>query len=724
MNNTKQTSGNRFWLIVALLVLLVFFATLLYFRSKNIEGFKESYHYVFEDSNLNKVDSCISILYLAENNSRLYILTKDTSYFNIYHTELMRVKEITLQLDQILKDAGDHNAIAELLDKKIEISQRLVKLSLYADSLLQLSNHARERLVSEVVAIPKYAKLHLQPILVVDTVVEVTTEKAKTNVKKKGLLKRLANAISNKNQAESLANKVFTTKYIHKKIALDTSIESVVYNKKQLENINQHYLKYIHTKPKLDNEQAEMLQLNEKIFRKYKTVLMDLRNIIASQQNLHADKFKNRLQITIDQFGLNATGLITIIALLSFIVVVNLRNLYRDERALIAYSERVQEYANHNKEFLANMSHELRTPLNSIIGFSEQLGKKPLEAQSAEYVSAIHTSSSMLLGIVNDILDFSRLELDKVSLIEQSFNLKQLIQDLTATIEIQAQNKGLSLHVDLGNINSNTILSGDAFRIKQILLNLLSNAIKYTQKGSVHLKTHIEQKEHQKVMFHAQIKDTGIGIKEKYLDLIFDKFAQISDAEFTEWQTGTGLGLAITKRIVQLFGGTIHVESKINEGSEFTIQLPLKVSNVQVFEHQQVTERRFQFSDFKGIKVLLVDDNLMNIKLASLLLKKWNIQFDVAYDGHEAFELFQQKQYQLLLTDVQMPVMNGVELTKAIRNYADVQKSNMVIVGITANVLKNDIQGYISAGMNDILLKPYTEEEYLLKVLLGKPKMG
>ena len=245
-------------------------------------------------------------------------------------------------------------------------------------------------------------------------------------------------------------------------------------------------------------------------------------------------------------------------------------------------------------------------------------------------------------------------------------------------------------------------------------MNLLSNAIKFTDQGSVTLKAEVVYTTKKQGFLKVQIIDTGIGIEEKDAGVIFDEFSQVNYSTTKNTQKGTGLGLAICKKIVELQGGKISLSSKINKGSNFTFEIPYE------FCYDSANQRKSlviaDISHLAGKRILLVDDNKMNVLLAQTVVKKYKIVTDTAYDGAEAFQLFQQNHYDLILTDVQMPVMGGVELTRLIRSEKDKSKSNVPILGVTANVMEEDRDKYLASGMNALVLKPYSEKELIDKI--------
>jgi CheY-like chemotaxis protein/nitrogen-specific signal transduction histidine kinase len=350
---------------------------------------------------------------------------------------------------------------------------------------------------------------------------------------------------------------------------------------------------------------------------------------------------------------------------------------------------------NSKSEFLANMSHEIRTPLNAILGFISLLKEKNLDKESHEYLQTIDSSGQSLLAIVNDVLDFSKIENSKLVLDPVDFNTKTEFGVLANLFKTQCSEKHINLQTNFDK-NIPATLNADIIRIKQVVTNLLSNAVKFTPNNKNIIFSIVFTNNNLEFV----VEDNGIGMNNEEQNYIFDKFSQARSSTTREYG-GTGLGLAISSRLVELMGGKIELKSAQDKGSKFSFKIPVKAPNNNI-----ITESKITNQTFVG-KVLLAEDNLTNQMLMKVILKKHNVEFDLANNGVEALEMFKNGDYNLVLMDNNMPKMSGVDSCKYIREYEKTKNlKSTPIVALTASTTIDEREKFIAVGMDDYLSKP------------------
>jgi PAS domain S-box-containing protein len=353
-------------------------------------------------------------------------------------------------------------------------------------------------------------------------------------------------------------------------------------------------------------------------------------------------------------------------------------------------------------DFLANMTHELRTPLTAVVGFAGVLRQsRTLSALDARHAGLIHDAAKTLLGVVGDVLDFSKLEAGGFELDPEPFDPAQTVRSAVAIVAEQAAAKGLALTIDIDAPDPAPVLMGDAPRLRQVLLNFLSNAIKFTREGGVTVDLSGSLRA-ERCHMRIAVTDTGIGIDASHLDALFTRFTQ-ADASVSRQFGGTGLGLAISKQIIEAMGGRIGVDSVVGEGSTFWFEIDLPIAADDTCSAEP--EAAGGALD-RPIRALVVEDNAVNRELITTLLSPFGLEIDTACDGAEALEAVGRNRYDVILMDMQMPVMDGLTATRRIRALADRDAARTPIIAMTANVLPEQVARCREAGMDDHIGKP------------------
>ena len=387
------------------------------------------------------------------------------------------------------------------------------------------------------------------------------------------------------------------------------------------------------------------------------------------------------------------------------------------------------EDANRAKtNFVSNMSHEIRTPMNSIVGITEILLRSRHSPKEQEYLLNIQSSGRVLLTIINDVLDCSKMEAGKMQLFDEPYDTCSLFHDLRISMENRIGHSGLELIYDIDQ-DIPCKLKGDMGRIRQVIINLVNNAIKYTEKGSVRFSVHVRQKNTDKVMLYYEVADTGIGIRKEDQKILFDAFQRV-EMDRNRYVEGTGLGLTISQNLVNMMGGVIEVESEYGKGSRFfftieqTIIDPTPVSAVNYNgQKDNVTEKEAEYLFIAPeAHILLVDDNELNLVVAKELLKPLRMQIDTAENGLQAVKMVRGSQYDLVLMDHMMPVMDGIEAAKAIRALPEDKYQKLPIIALTANAMVDARKEFLNAGMNGFVAKPIDFARICNQLKLWLPK--
>jgi signal transduction histidine kinase/HPt (histidine-containing phosphotransfer) domain-containing protein/FixJ family two-component response regulator len=597
----------------------------------------------------------------AENSIRLYTLSKDEKYLNPYYKAIFRIDEkINLLKNNNPNDSALLNgidSISWLIGEKYLLWGHLVELHETDSTKGQLQS-----LSDELMKIDTISKNHEQ----------------------QSLFKRLFKS----RESELLVD--------HKQLADKvTAVES------QSEQLNE----------RLREEELKLAVTNNRLTSRIYALMQELEKM---KRNELAQKAENADQLAKKTYRWLLFFLVTVLLLslvVVFIVARFIRKTIASQKALEHSKLEAERLAKIKEIFTANVSHEIRTPLNAIYGFLEQVDMHSLEDDNRNKLNVVKTSSKNLLRIVNDVLDFSKLQSGKLTLEKSHYSIRSLVDEIFILFNESALNNQSVLSVNIDPDVSEAYYS-DPFRLKQVVTNLVGNAIKFTRNGKILIDVSEENKTPEDALLVIRVSDTGIGIAAEKLELIFDDFTQ-GDAGTTQKYGGTGLGLSIVKKILELYGGNIQVESHVHKGSIFTCRIPQAIGNLA----EVPTENTLIFfeppAELNQYRVLIADDEEYNRLLLKTILNKWNMPFEEAVNGIDAIEKLKGDRFRLALLDIRMPGIDGLKAAKFIRETIKKDSSELPLVAITAAYSADECKMYKEHGFDEIVQKPFNEGELL-----------
>ncbi|HCT70541.1 MAG TPA: hypothetical protein DF409_05295, partial [Bacteroidales bacterium] len=463
----------------------------------------------------------------------------------------------------------------------------------------------------------------------------------------------------------------------------------------------------------LRQSELKLVKLNNALMAEIRGILFALKETAVVNENVFRDQ--SARTITRSAGILHTSMIVSVFGafLLALALAWMLRENHRYQLRLIASKQKAIEEAEEKRRFLAYMSHEFRTPLSSVIGFTEQLEQSGLNSEQTEYLSGILSSSEILLTTVNDILDLSKLEAGKMTFLNNPFRPEETIRQSVRSFESMIRERKLRIRVN--SIKPGAVLIGDEIRLRQVLNNLISNAVKYTLKGTITLDASLIPGDI-KAMLEISVKDTGIGMSSGQLDTVFDEYSRFSTGNSSRWVIGTGLGLPVTKKLVEEMGGRIEVRSEVGKGSVFIVRIPYETGDAgalpaRIFDAGAVIHA-------PEARILIADDDYFNVLLLKTIFKRTGAKTEFTDNGEDALNKILSSKYDIILSDMYMPRMDGLELARRIRTLPDPEKSGTPLVMITGNVSSEATEQMKDAGVSDYLYKPFQQKD--LFEVIGK----
>jgi signal transduction histidine kinase/CheY-like chemotaxis protein/HPt (histidine-containing phosphotransfer) domain-containing protein len=615
----------------------------------------------------------------VENNIRLYSLTSNATFLRSY-------RQLGDSIQKKLKTLSQYS-----VPGSEEISH-IDSISLLANRKLQIWDKIRALHRSKTDTHNSFSNLYSK----IDTVIiQPDTIRFKPE-EKKSFFKRL------------FGKKDTTTK---RPVIIDKSKEKEII-KKEIAGIEEQISSQAN---RLQSHETALLEQNIKITQ-------EINQHIASIENSEQKHLETKTQEADSMAAQTYRGMaiFTIAAVLFLIIILILffRNLQKNrtyQQVLKKAKAEAESLAKAKEMFVATVSHEMRTPVNAIYGLTEQMLRKTDSKEMTADLNVVYKSAEHLIALVNDTLDFSKIESQKLQIEQIDFIPDEILTEVYTLHKDSAQKKGIELIIR-NNTDKNMVIKGDPIRLKQILINLITNAIKFTNQGQVSLIISGEETSKPGYLLHIEVSDTGIGISKEDTHLIFDEFVQLN-TDLKQKQRGAGLGLSIVKKLILLQNGTIEVESTPGKGTCFSIQIPYQKGDTN-FVREKITDQLAIPSWFRKLHFLIVDDEEFNLYLIKNILNNWGVSFTEAYNGQEAVELVKKNSYDLVLIDIQMPILDGYEATKQILKHNPSSK----IIALTATTKSVDIQKIESSGMHDILQKPFAESDLLTSILKILPE--
>lgn len=654
------------------------------------------------DAEIARMNRILTNLSDAENKIRIYSLTRKERYLANYAENIIEIQNDLDSLRYYSVDTSKSffliDSMNYLLEERVDKLEKFVQLKRSKEKE-NLSEKAIQQLSKVSDATKTKIKTTTTTTTFLDTVVSLAEV---TEKKKKGFVARLFSSKKDEPKIDSIETVIqhteiqIDTSYLPQADSLLRSLENMLLIAQARERLNREIVM---------NEELRLVEENSLMWDKIKILLHRLEEERLHQLTQESDSAKETASNSI--FIISAIIIVGFVLGILFIIFIladiSKSNFYRKE--LIIAKGKAEKLTKVKEDFLAIMSHEIRTPLNAIIGFTNQLNKTKLEEQQQGFVRVLKNSSKHLLGLVNEILDLSKIEAGKLHIENIPFHPHSLVFDVFDVLKVNTENRDVEFTWEYEG-DTQIILASDPFRIKQILLNMGSNAIKFTSSGSVNIKSSVISIG-KYFVFEVNVIDTGIGIDESKLETIFEDFSQ-ADSFSARKYGGTGLGLAISRRLARLLGGSLDVESQFGEGSCFTLRIPLLESKEEATDLKGIKE--VQISDYlKEKSYLVADDDPYSLLLLKTIFVGWGLHADFVEDGSKAYDLIRQNDYDMILTDIHMPVMGGIELCKKVRELEQTEKSEIPIVALTANVRESDLKEYIHSGMTECLVKPFDE---------------
>ena len=668
-----------------------------------------------KQENLSTIKELTVSIDMAENDIRLYGITHQPKYLDAYRN---RMNDIDTNLKQLSEQSpGDAwfvekiHSIDTLISKKEALWDRLIviwqqgatpaEISSITDELRRNTQSTAGAIDTVLIARPAIKPVVPKPVEPsIDTIQKGFFARLFSRSKE-----RAPDEAQPKNQpSDSIATPPPDTSYIQQ-VPDQSSVIARLENLEKSERRFEQYLSY---------QEILLAEASNYLNESFMALITELEIHEEQKRQIHlqnAEKMADEAYQLLTILSVSAL-LLGIIVLWVFIQYLRKNKAYN--QMLITSRKKTEELARSKEQFMANVSHEIRTPLNAITGFIKQLLAQPIPNEIRQKLQIVDSAGDQLIRLINDVLDFSKLQSGKLSIYNSHFKPDNLLKNICDLFSDRALENGNTIHLDTDDISDKVVLA-DAQRFQQIAYNLLSNAVKFTQNGWINVSANIVEENNTKFTMRLSISDNGLGIDTDKLPYIFEEYTQAENDTSIKYG-GTGLGLSIVKKLVALFQGTISIESEIHQGTTVTCMLqfapgdPLQIADTS--EHQT------KYGLAEGTRILIADDEAYNRSLMTMIFDKWNVGFDVARNGQECIDLLKQHGYQAVLMDLRMPIVDGVTATQYIRKQLNLSKAELPVICVTADIT-HQLDDDAKTLFNNFLIKPFTEEA-LYQALRGE----
>lgn len=710
-----QNSKMSYLLAGALLAAILAAATIAWVIREKQKKEIEAALLILRDSRqpVNQVENTLEALFLAENEFKEYTLSYEQEHFINYRQQLERLVNHIDTLQTMMRPFGSpetESDAQEIITEREREAGAYIRLKRLTDSIMLIAVSMDSIPVSDFhsdISLRKFKPGEGE--LNIDTLAFSQTKGYKT----KGLLGKIKTFLVGEEIEETTEGTVvvkqgeaeneeeeedaFSLNRFADEVITRTDSYYQTQLKKQLKHRNE-----------LRQSELRLIRLNNALMSEIRGILFTMKSSAMSDENSFISQSTSNITRSA---GILYNSLLAAVITALFLALATAWMLRKNNRYQIRLLESGQKAladAEEKRRFLTYMSHEFRTPLSSVIGFAEQLEKSKPNAEQREYLDGILSSSEILLTTVNDILDLSKLDAGKMTFLHNPFRPSETLRQAVKSFDSMIRDKKLKITVK--SPDPSLVVVGDEVRLRQVINNLVSNAVKYTLKGSISIESRVAQS-NGTTSLTIRVEDSGMGIAAGQIDKIFDEYTRVYTDNTTRWIIGTGLGLPVTKKLIEEMGGTIEVQSKPGKGSVFTFTIPYETGTLEMLP--LAGAETAILPEVPDARILIADDNYFNVQLLKSIFRRTGARIEAADNGEDALKKALSEDFDLLISDMFMPRIDGLELTRRIRGQADDKISRLPVIMITGNVSQEASAKMKEAGVSDFLFKPFQQKDLI-----------